>query len=217
MKQVLGLTAATALFVCSGIVHGLWTNRWTAPPEVEAAVRKLDSVPMTLGDWEGENLPMSERDKVMAGGAGYLLRRYKNRATGSVVTVFLVCGRSGPVSVHTPDVCLAGSGYTHTGGDDDYPVGVDSLPHPARFAIGNFQAEESPAPDLLRTFWSWHADGAWQVPGNPRRAFARHPVLHKLYLIRRLARPDEPVNADPCLDLMKGLLPELQRQLVAGP
>ena len=31
--------------------------------------------------------------------------------TGKVVTLFLACGRAGPVCTHTPDVCYAGSGY----------------------------------------------------------------------------------------------------------
>jgi hypothetical protein len=217
MKQVLGLAAAAALLVFSGIVHGLWTNRWTAAAEIEAAVARLDAVPMTLGDWQGEAVPMSERDRALAGGAGYLLRRYKNRATGSTVTVFLVCGRPGLVSVHTPDVCFAGSGYAQTGGQDDYPVRVDGLKQPAHFAVGRFQAEAPAPPDCLRTFWSWNAQGVWQVAASPRMAFAGHKVLHKLYLVRRLGKPDEPLDGDPCLDLMKVLLPQLQTTLFAGP
>ena len=216
MKQALGAASAAALLAFCGIVHGLWTNRWTAPAEVEAAAGRLDRVALALGDWDGEPLPMSDRDRLMAGGAGYLLRRYRSRASGASVTVFLVCGRPGPVSVHTPDVCFAGSGYTRTGGDDNYPVDAGSLPQPASFAVGNFQADDSPSPDRLRVFWSWNAQGTWQAPANPRAAFARQPVLHKLYLIRRLARPDEPLEGDPCLDLMKVLLPELNKQLFSG-
>ncbi len=94
---------------------------------------------------------------------------------------------------------------------------VDGLPHPAHFVVGHFQAEESTTPDCLRTFWSWNVQGDWRVAGNPRLAFAGQKVLHKLYLIRRLSGPDEPLDGDPCLDLMKSLLPELQKELFAGP
>jgi hypothetical protein len=217
MKQALGLGAAMALLVFSGIVHGMWTNRWTAPEEIEAAVSKLDRVALTLGDWQGETVPMSDRDRAMAGGVGYLLRRYKHRVTGTTITMFLVCGSPGRVSVHTPDVCFAGNGYTQTRGAADYPVEAASLPGRAHFAVGYFQADDSPSPGGLRTFWSWNAQGAWQVAGNPRVAFAAHAVLHKLYLTRRLDRANEPVDKDPCLDLMKDLLPELQRKLFSDP
>jgi len=35
-------------------------------------------------------------------------------------------------------------------------------------------------------------------------------------VIRELARPDEAMDGDPCIDLMRQLLPELQRSLFAG-
>src|SRR5262249_13107173 len=47
MKRYLPLTAA-ALVLFSGVVHGLWTDRWAISDEPGASAAKLDDVPMTI-------------------------------------------------------------------------------------------------------------------------------------------------------------------------
>jgi hypothetical protein len=63
----------------------------------------------------------------------------------------------------------------------------------------------------LRIFWSWNATGPWQAPENPRFTFARYPVLHKLYLIREMATPEEPVEDDVGMEFMRQFQPAFQR------
>ena len=64
---------------------------------------------MEAGEWVGFS---HDGEKSQSGGvAGTFYRRYENHRTGDVATVFLVCGRSGPVSIHTPDVCYAADGF----------------------------------------------------------------------------------------------------------
>src|SRR5690242_1787433 len=111
MKRLVPAAVAVALVVLSGVVHGFWTGRWSAPPAGDVAGR-LDAVALDLGDWQGQKLEPDARQ--VDGMAGVLYRRYVNRATGSAVNVYLVCGRSGPVAVHTPDVCYGASGYQVT-------------------------------------------------------------------------------------------------------
>src|SRR5947209_18409507 len=96
------LTAVAALVAC-GVVHGLWTDRWARAPEPAAAAARLDALPLTLGDWDGEALPVEPGS--LGAVSGYLYRQYVNRRNGDEVSVFLVCGRPGPVAIHTPDVC----------------------------------------------------------------------------------------------------------------
>src|SRR5438128_10254718 len=103
-KQLPALTLiGAALF--SGIVHGVWSDRWTTAQAPQEAAAKLAGVPKTIGDWDGQEDPVDARELRISEASGILKRRYLNRRTGSVVSLMLVCGRPGPVCVHTPDAC----------------------------------------------------------------------------------------------------------------
>lgn len=216
MVRTLGLLTAALILVFSGVVHGLWTNRWAEPEELRAAVARLETVPMTLGDWDGQPMPMDARERQAAGGSGYLVRRYVNRRTGSVVSLLIVCGPSGPVSVHTPDVCYEGAGYQRVGAVVKHSLPTAALRQPAEFWLARFRQEGAAVPGYRRIFWSWSTGKAWRAADKPRFAFAHFPVLHKLYVTRRMVQPQEPVELDPCLDFLNLLLPELQNRLFGG-
>ena len=211
MNRLVPAVVAVALVVLCGVVHGFWTGRWSAPASADVVAR-LDSVGLDLGDWQGEKLDVDSR--LVEGMAGALYRRYVNRATGSAVTVYLVCGRPGPVAVHTPDVCYGASGYevTDLGKQPVRPASGDGADLEAVQVVKKKAAEQI----AQRVYWTWSATGSWQVPDNPRLAFARYPLLYKLYLIRDLARPGEPLEDDPCVDLMRQLVPELKKSLFPG-
>src|SRR6202158_5618529 len=101
--------AALVAVMASGVVHGLMTDRWQVSLEPAERAARLELVPFALGDWVGQDI---ETDLRQVGPvAGFLHRRYLNRQTGIGVTVFIVCGRPGPVCIHTPDVCYRASGY----------------------------------------------------------------------------------------------------------
>jgi hypothetical protein len=54
-------------------------------------------------------------------------------------------------------------------------------------------------------FYGWSANGAWEASDHPRLAFASNPVLFKLYVIRELAVPYEPLEGDLAGDLPHAL------------
>jgi hypothetical protein len=120
-----------------------------------------------------------------------------------------LCGRSGPVSVHTPDVCYAGAGYEEVGS-----VTRREIPDLTgdRFWYRRFQ-KSGPTPIKLGITYAWTASGPWEAPENPRLALARHPVLFKVYVIRPLAGPNEPPDADPTIDFLRALTPPLRAAL----
>jgi hypothetical protein len=212
MKRYLPAALAILAIIATGVVHGFWTGRWSGERDADIASR-LEQVPQDLGDWRGRDLEADARLK--EGMVGTLYRSYTNRATGKNVVVYLVCGRSGPVAVHTPDVCYAASGF------EVAPLGKQTVSSPSGEAVAELDAarvRKTKAAEQIQQhiFWSWSATGNWQVPGNPRLAFARYPLLFKLYLLRDLSRPGESVDEDPCLDLMRQLRPELQRVLFSG-
>jgi hypothetical protein len=208
MLRLTPLIVAALAVVGSGVVHGVWTGRWAAPTDHAEMAARMKGIGLQLGDWEGEEM---DADPKQQGVAGYIARRYVNRASGQVVVITLIAGRGGPMSVHTPDVCYAGSGF-EVAAPVGHTVRGEGLP-PADFKTSLFARTASGDRSYLRIFWSWGHAGRWAVSDNPRLAFARHPLLYKLYVLRELASPNEALDADPCLDLMEKLLPELDRSL----
>jgi hypothetical protein len=210
MRTVQTLTALAVVIPC-GIVYGLWTDRWVASAEPGASAARLADVPLTIGEWEGEALAVDAAGRGPAGVAGQLVRRYRNRLTGGVVSVLLVCGRPGPVSVHTPDVCYGGAGYDLNAPPTRYAAA--SAPAPGEFWVADFNRVDSLEPVRLRIFWAWSAAGAWRAPDSPRLTFARFPALWKLYVLSETAAAGERMGDGPCPEFLRRLLPELEKRL----
>jgi hypothetical protein len=205
------VTAFAALIV-SGAVHGLWTDRWKWSDEPDASANRLKTVPLRVGDWQGEDLEDKKGTKVN-GIAGTLYRSYVGR-DGRPVSVFIVCGRPGPVAVHTPNDCYVAAGYEMLSqARCTCPTGEGTPP--AELWTAQFRKTQAADQTYLRIYWTWSAAGAWQAPDDPRFEFGRHryPALFKMYVFRELTSPDEPAESDPCMELLKQLLPEMQRSL----
>jgi hypothetical protein len=210
MLRNLAPLTATVLIVATGIVHGFWSDRWAPAVEPQQAADRMASVPMTIGEWDGKE-PERPIESV-PGVVGSLQRRYTNRVTGATVTIALVCGRAGPVSIHTPDSCYTASGYDF-GKQSLFAVepGID-------FWTADAVRVKATEETRLRLFWAWNTGKGWSAPDDSRTAFARCPVLHKLYVLRELNSLSEPVKDDPALTFLRALLPELNARLFApGP
>lgn len=110
MTRLIPALTASALVIVCGVVHGFWTDRWQGQPvETADAAARMDALPLEIGDWSGAVLEVKQP---RAGDvAGTIQRRYQNLRTGEEVSVYMVCGRPGPVSIHTPEVCYAASGF----------------------------------------------------------------------------------------------------------
>jgi hypothetical protein len=213
MARVYRLLTVFAVVASAGAVHGLWTNRWAAPAALERGAARMADLPMTLGDWDGQAEALDGRQLAAADVSGHLLRRYVNRRTGAVVSVLLLCGRPGPISVHTPEVCYRGTGYDQVGVRTKHALDGQA----GELWVSRFQKQPAAAPESLRVLYAWNAAGKWEAPASPRSAFARYPALYKLYVIRPLVRDDEPLEEDPVLELLRGLLPALEKALFPAP
>jgi hypothetical protein len=209
MIRYLPVLAAFAAIGAAGVVHGLWTDRWSNPAELAL---RLDQVSMSLGDWQGK--PREFDSSVLGPIAGCLTRHYVNQRTGATVTVSLVCGRPGPVAIHTPDVCYVASGFAEENSTRFSPPLGSAFPT-AEFKTSQFVRTRAADQTALRVIWSWNAGGVWTVSDTPRFAFAREPVLYKLHLVRELASANEPLDSDPCVEFLQLFLPELQKKLIS--
>jgi hypothetical protein len=213
MRYIL-LTLTALLVAVSGAIHGMWTDRWgTAREQRLAVAAKLSDLPMTLGEWDATSLVMGDDVKKAARIDGYLMRNYINRRTGTQVSLLLVYGPAGPVSVHTPDVCYRGAGYDPVAAPQRRSLRDAVGGSTADFWIAKMRKENTEIPEYLQVLWAWSDGGAWRAPDRPRLTFARVPILFKLYVVRQMSGLEES-GEDVSLQFISVLLPELRTSVL---
>ena|ERR1700733_4460401 len=211
MHRTLLTVSAALLLVASGAVHGIWTERWTSNAEdLKIAADRLVDVPATFGKWDGKNIDMPDDPK--SGLAGAIARRFVHRESGRVITVYLACGRSGNVCIHTPDACYQADGFAEIEAPRRKNVSGDGKT-PSEFWTARYMRQRADGQTNLRIFWSWRTAEGWKVADNPRIAFAGESVLHKLYVIREMPNPNDPAEIEVCAEFMRELLPVLEQKL----
>lgn len=206
MVRAISTVVVLILIGSAGVLAGHWTGRWDSGNAVAEAAGRIDALPLAAGDWIAESLPVNPREKSMAQADGLTSRRYTNRKTGQVVTLMLLCGRSGPISVHTPDVCFPGAGYRETGVVSQFSPSASSRD---RFWVRQFE-RDTPGSLPIRVYYAWNEGDAWQASENPRWTHAGKPVLFKLYVLRTLSDRADAVDTDPAANLIRNLLPQLR-------
>ena len=125
--------------------------------------------------------------------------------------MLLVCGKGGPISVHTPDVCYAGAGYRQTAPQARLTAGESAL------WAAPFEKPDVLTPQRLTVVWAWSHDGKeWVAPDNPRSVCAWQPALYKLYVVHTL--PPAATGADAVVqDFVTDFLPPLRAALSPTP
>jgi hypothetical protein len=210
MHRAILTGSALALLLSSGLVHGLWTDRWSEQLDLAVAAAALDKVPRDFGSWHGEDLELEKDPR--SGLVGMMSRCYTHTATGKAVTLFLACGRPGPVATHSPDVFYSCQGYE---GETPrrFQLPSTGAQAPPEFWTARFLRQRNDGQLQLRIYWSWRAGDAWQAADNPRLAFAGERLLHKMYVIREMAANEASGERDACVEFMQDFLPELRQVL----
>jgi len=186
-------TAYAPLLVCAvligtlGVVHGIYTDRWGPSGQLTQALENLPRVPKKCGDWNGEDVSYDEESLAHAGIRGGVFRRYTNPKTGESISMMIVCGRGGPITVHTPDICYATAGFRQLTAEQKKEVDTGASQRDS-FYVARFGNPTAVAPTQMEIYWTWSRDGrTWRAPDNPRFSFARAPALYKMYVVREFA------------------------------
>lgn len=200
-----------ALLVGGGYWQGRQSGRWT--PLVKPQSANLSVIPHDLEGWKSTDFEMDRTEAEIGGIDASLGRHYEHLETGEVVTVLILEGPGGPISVHPPEVCFASHGY-----EKESKIVQVSLPgsdahQSQQFDMAVFRGPESTEGHRVQLFWSWSTDGNWSVPANPRLVFAREPRLYKIYVSRSLQPMQDRQEATLCLNLLSQLVPEISRCL----
>ncbi len=203
--------AASLLVVGLGLMHGAWTDRWSRSNDIAEAAARLPQLPLSFGDWEGKEMDAKSGTPI-PGITGALHRTYTDRRRNLSVVVALVVGRPGPVATHTPEVCYGANGYL---------VGKKTsirLDSGAQFWTSDAVKKRETDETRIRIYWAWNGGEGWHAANDARLEFPRwkHPVLHKLYVVRDMAQAGGDTGPEPCEELLKALLPKMQKELFSG-
>jgi hypothetical protein len=158
--RYLTLAAGVAVVLATGVLHGVHTDRWKDGTDLDQAAERMKAVPLEFGDWQGQELTM-EDDLRRAGIRGHLFRTYRHARTGKTVNLLLLMGRSGPISVHTPDVCYASAGYAGVGSPQKASVQAGPKPLPHWFL--RVRKQNTEIPSELDVRWSWFNGERWDA------------------------------------------------------
>jgi hypothetical protein len=209
------ITAAFACVIFPAVVQGVWTGRWRQSDDLGVYGRKLQNVSLDFQDWEGRDLEVNPRMIDKSELSGYISRVYKHRFSGREISIFLACGRPGPVSVHTPDVCYPGAGFEMLSDQKtgEYKDALNSNKS-AEFATALFGKNTPQGKHYLRIYWSWNGDGAWRVPAVPRYTFGGSKVLYKMYVVSSFGKSEEETNVEATTRrFIEAFLPEVHRAI----
>jgi len=213
MTRYVPLLAGLLIVLGTGLVHGVWTQRWQKSTVIDEAVGRTLTLPAEVGDWQSEPMEVSAEEMALAGADGWYVRRFTNRRTEQTIQVMLLCGRTGYMSVHRPEHCYSAAGYTLVASPLPYVLKSDQGKVLGDFLSGRFIKQDPTGNAQLRIFWTWFAAGRWQAPPSPRWTFAGLSVLYKLYVARDATFRPERLDDDPAVAFMRQLLPALTAKL----
>jgi hypothetical protein len=209
-----GVVLVVAMTVASGIIHGSLTNRWGSPQAMLDAGEKIQEIPDQFGNWRlASSGTFSEAVKDMLQCVGYVSRAYLNQETAEGVQVFVVVGPAGQISVHTPEVCMAGENFRIVKARRRVTLrGSDGSEH--EFWAVDFRSGDLHA-TTVRVYYGWTTDGHWSAPDHARYVFAGSPYLYKIQLSASLPPGAASRADDPCQKFLRDFVPVLESCLVA--
>jgi Protein of unknown function (DUF3485) len=214
MKILFGIVpfvVALPIVVSSAIWQGGQTERWGKFEELDVFAKRIDNIPLEVGDWKGQLGPKMEEDiRKYSGAVGDTQITYTNSRTHDQVNVLIVCGRLMDVWVHRPDRCYPAHGYKEEGERTAHPLKFsDNLT--AEFQTSVYSRKDANVP--VRVYWGWSSDGKWFAPDDVRDNFKRTRPIFKIQIENPIVRPNQSLDEGPGVELLKVLLPELNRTL----
>jgi len=216
-RTVLPIALALIAIVSFSFYEGLYMkDRWSEPGVVaEELGMRFAKVPLDIGEWHGEDMPVAPEIQKGAGAVNYVSRRYTHATTDKVVVLWLIVGHSRDIWRHTPDICYPNAGYRSAG---------SQLPHhldlangdSAKFYTAKFEKEDAFSHTVERVFWTFsHPErGGWEAPEKgPRFEYGLAKALYKLYFTSSVLRDEDTIEESAATDFAKVMLPAIDAAL----
>jgi len=74
--------------------------------------QQVSEFPRIVGDWQGVDFEVSERDYEILGTKNLFIRDYTNNNTGEVVNLYIIYSQDNRRALHPPEICYTGGGST---------------------------------------------------------------------------------------------------------
>jgi hypothetical protein len=209
MKSFSTALVGIALLVATcvvGAVHGQLTNRWGPQPDLVAAGTLLEKMPQEIAGWVATSeLPLEDNVVEMLQCKGSVSRVYEHPQTGERISVAVLLGPSGPIAVHTPEICYSSKDFRIT--SDRHRWSVSDTEELWDLRLKSNDAIGSP----LRVLYGWTNDRYWHATKYPRFAYGGRPLLYKI----QLAGP-VPIEGkrDAMKEFLAAFLPVLREHLI---
>ena len=211
----LGLIAILSICFYEGFAM---KDRWGAPDiSAEQLSSRFDNVPLDIGSWQGEDLPVDEITRKTAGAIGYVSRRYTNTQTGESCVLWLIVGHSRDIWRHQPTSCYPSSGFRKLGSKLLYHLDADNG-KPAVFYTAKFEKEDELSRRVERVFWTFnHPDiNQWEAPDGAWGARSRYGLaraLYKLYFTSPVGIDEDTIEANASVQFAEVMLPAIDAAL----
>ena len=193
MKIVLTLfigMLAIGVTVYSGLLHGRIRHEFGLGQDLTEQASLVESLPSEFGQTEdgrpawirvGEPKNMDEEVVEMLECAGYYQAAYRSTLHPEwLVQLLVMVGPSGPLLIHSPDVCYPASGNTFLSGPEfvnqQTADGQDRELQVMMFKQRKLEGRK------VRVGFAFSEGENWSSPLNARRVYAGAPFLYKLQL-----------------------------------
>ena len=215
MKFALPVAVALVVIIAASILQGRISERWERHDSetLREYVARIQTLPMNIGKWQGEDRVLSESEKRQfdkAQASGRISRTYHNPSTGQSVSISLICGHSQHVSQHTPPQCYVSAGFSMI---RDPSLFTPPNHKDVQFRTANFRKETAHSAHQLQIYWSWWAeDVKWIAPTvqTSKWKFAGEPALFKLYVIDTSPLKSDKKRMSAAVEFMRDTVPAFE-------
>jgi hypothetical protein len=198
------LGAGLCLTLGTGVVCGRISQRWGPAPDMMAAANLLKDLPTQIGEWKStEGAPLSKYAQETLACSGFVSRQYINQRTGEKVEMAIIVGPSGPMSVHTPEICYSSQAYEIHEPREATSI-EDAKGNSHDFWRLRFRSP-SPTAEQLCVYYAWNAEKKWEASESPRFEYAGRPMLFKLQM-SSLVPPGPVKHENVCAEFLRELL-----------
>ena len=157
---------------------------------------QMSNFPKKIGDWEGEDIVLQERDYEILETRNLIMRNYKNLTRGDTVNLYIIYSADNRKALHPPEVCYTGGGGTIV------EKGVTALN--ANFKVNKFIIESKNYSQLVVYWFKSGNLSTYSYIGQQLKTVKDRLLQKKTSgAMVRISTEIDPSNPDKAINLIK--------------